>query len=187
MKIGYLVEGSTDRAVVVGLQRQLCPGAELVEGHFRGGLKGVGRRRELPKACLELRAKGVEAIVDLNDANELAWHKRRDQERDWTPEEYRPIVAFGAPQPNINMWLIADANHFERATREACRPRPNDPKPLTERAFGVTGVEKREAEIADFVAAADLTVWEREDNSFGGFMEECRRVAQVVGCGLQAR
>jgi len=184
MRIGYLVEGSTDRAVVRGLHRRLCPRAELVEGTFRGSMRGVGRKRELPKACLELRAKGVDVIVDINDANEFSWPKRCEQEKGWMPDRVHHITAFGAPEPNIGGWLTADPGHFQRETGEQCRPRPADPRPLTEQAFGVTGIEKQEDRIADFVAAADLTVWEREDNSFAAFMRQCRQVAQVVGCTL---
>ncbi|MBP8955027.1 MAG: hypothetical protein KBI47_21735 [Armatimonadetes bacterium] len=182
MKIGYLVEGSTDRAIVMGLQRRLCPEAELVPGHFRGSLRGAGRRRELPQACRELNAKGVDVIVDINDANELAWHRRRDQEKSWIPPECRHLAIVGAPEPNINAWLIADPNHFQRETRVQCRPKPPDPKPVTEQAFGVTGTEKQEDRIADFVAGADLARCEQEDNSFADFLGECRRVAARLGC-----
>jgi hypothetical protein len=47
MKIGYSVEGSTDRAVLKGLQRRWCPSAELLEGRFRG-TTGQSARREIP-------------------------------------------------------------------------------------------------------------------------------------------
>lgn len=185
MKIGYLVEGSTDRAVVHGLQRQLCPEAELVEGRFRGSIRGAGRRRELPKACVELCAKGVDVIVDLNDANEMPWHERRDQERSWAPLEHRHLLVIGAPAPNVEAWLIADPARFQQETRIQCRPRPDDPKPLVETAFGVTGIEKQEDRIAEFVAGSDLRTWAGADSSFAGFLDECRGAAQRLGCRLR--
>ncbi len=187
MKIDHLVEGSTDRALIRGLHRQLCPDAELVEGHFRGSINGVGRKRELASACAELDAKDVDVIVDVNDANEMTWHQRRDQERSWIPPQYHHKVAVGCPEPNISAWLIADAGHFQRATGSPCRPKPEDPKPLTDTAFHVTGIEKREMEIAEFVAEADLAVWRREDRSFDAFAQECREIGRALACTLRER
>jgi hypothetical protein len=185
VKIGYLVEGSTDRAVVRALAARLCPKAQLVEGAFRGSLKGSGRKRELPKACAALREMGADVIVDLNDANEMAWHQRRDQERAWTPPELHHLVVIGAPKPNVEAWLVADAAHFERTTGQSCRPAPQDPKALVERAFAVTGGDRKEDEIAAFVRAADLEAWSA-DASFGGFMAEARDKAVGLGCALDA-
>jgi len=45
MKIGYSVEGSTDRAVIRGLRRRWCPEAELIEGKVRGSTR-LSLRRE---------------------------------------------------------------------------------------------------------------------------------------------
>jgi len=69
MKIGYSVEGSTDRAFLEGLRRRWCPQAELIEGRFRGR-SGQSQRREIPQTCLELVTKGTEVVVFLRDANE---------------------------------------------------------------------------------------------------------------------
>ena len=70
MKIGYSVEGSTDRAVIMGLKHRWCPKAERpIEGGFRG-TSGLSRFRELPKICVELMSKGVDLIVfDQMDFN----------------------------------------------------------------------------------------------------------------------
>jgi hypothetical protein len=186
VKIGYLPEGSTDGAVIAGLRDQLCPGAELIEGTFRGSTTR-NRPRELRRACLELREKGADVIVDLNDANEMTWSARCQQERAWIPQEYHHRLITGAPKPNIEAWLIADAGYFQRQKNRGCRPKPDDPKALkalVEEAFGVTGIEKKEDEISGFVAGAPLTEWERDDNSFGGFLQECRNMAHQLNCDL---
>ena len=48
MKIGYSVEGSTDRAVLQGLKQRWCPEAQLVEGRFRG-TSGQSQHRDCPQ------------------------------------------------------------------------------------------------------------------------------------------
>lgn len=182
MKIGYLVEGSTDSAVLAGLKDQLCPDAELIEGSFRGSLGP--RRRELPKALHELALKDADVIVSLNDANELTWTQRCQQEREWAPAEHSHRLVCGAPEPNVESWLVADADAFMRRTSLACRPRPKDAKPLVEEGLQITGYQKRTEDIAAFVAQADLQVWESNDNSFRGFIRECREMAHRRGCQL---
>ena len=182
MKIGYLPEGATDCAVITGLRDQLCPQAELIEGTFRGSTRN--RARELRRACLELQEKGADVIVDLNDANELSWHQRRDQERQYALPEHLPLLVVGAPEPNVEMWLIADPTAFTGRTGLDCRPRPADAKPIVEQGFQITGYDKRVAEIATFVAEANLQAWERNDNSFGGFLQECRNMAHQLNCDL---
>ncbi|MBU0606269.1 MAG: hypothetical protein KKI08_00230 [Armatimonadetes bacterium] len=182
MRIGYLLEGSTDGAVIAGLRDQLCPEAELIEGSFRGSLGP--RRRELPKALRELALKGADVIVNLNDANELTWTQRCQQEREWAPVEHHHHLVCGAPEPNVESWLVADAEAFTTRTGVGCRPKPLDAKPLVERGFQVNGFNKRTEEIAAFVRQANFQVWESNDNSFRGFIRECRSMARQCGCEL---
>ena len=179
MKIGCLVEGpSTDEAFLRGLRRQLCPEGELLGPHYRGKYR-KRRRRELRDGCRELALRGADVIVNLNDANELSWHERRDQESEWVPEELRHKVVIGAPEPNIEMWLIADPAYFQRRTGSACRPKPADPKPLVKKALADSGQD-----VADFVAEADLHRWQSEDRSFKAFLDECRDMARRLNCKL---
>ena len=74
MKIGYSVEGSTDRAPLEGLKRRWCREAELIPGKFRG-TSGQSQRREIPNTCIELSAKGADVIVFLRDANTENWRE----------------------------------------------------------------------------------------------------------------
>jgi len=185
VRIGYLVEGATDAAVVRGLRDQLCPRADLLQGSFRGS-SGARRKAELRRTCVVLAAMGADVIVDLNDANELAWHQRRDQERQCASPEHLPLLVFGAPEPNIESWLVADVAAFAGHTGVRCAHRPPDAKPLVERAFQVTGTNRRTAEITAFVAHANLQLWESSDNSFRGFIRECRDMAHRLGCTLGA-
>ena len=74
MKIGYSVEGSTDRALLEGLRRRWCPHAHSVEGRVRGR-SGISQRREIPNTCRELVSKGADLIILLRDANEENWRE----------------------------------------------------------------------------------------------------------------
>ncbi len=113
IRIGYAVEGWRDRALVHGLQRRWCPGAELVEGRFRGST-GLSLRRELAKTCKELLSKGAAFIVILRDANLEDWKEVRDRERKRVPEEARHCTVYGVADRNIEDWLSADLAHVAK-------------------------------------------------------------------------
>src|SRR6266478_3008886 len=91
MKIGYSVEGSTDRAVLEGLRQRWCPQAQLVEGHFRG-MTDLSRRREIPKICVELQAKGVDCVIFLTDSNGPEWRPILNAERNRCPPRHEFTV-----------------------------------------------------------------------------------------------
>ena len=68
MRIGYSVQGTTDRALLEGLRRRWCPHAELLEGPFRGSTR-ASLRREYHKICQAFVAQSVEVMVFLTDAD----------------------------------------------------------------------------------------------------------------------
>ena len=180
MRIGYTVQGSTDRAMLVGLRDRWCPNAELVEGHFRG----TNPRRELPKACEELWAKGCDVIVSLTDADEEDWRRLLQSEERAVPEGYRERTVLGVADRNIECWLAIDREYL--ASRLNCAPdalaAPN-PKGPFESLIGITRDDKKEDQIAAIVASAPLRNWLR-DRSFERFYETVRRVSARMECDL---
>lgn len=180
MRIGYTVQGSTDRAVLLGLRDRWCPDAKLVEGHFRG----TNPRRELPRACEELRAKGCEVIVSLTDADQEDWRRLLQSEEKAVPEGYRERIVLGVADRNIECWLALDREYL--ASRINCAPdalAAADPKGLFEALIGITRDDKREDEIAAIVKDAPLRNWLR-DPSFEQFYERARRVSARLRCEL---
>ncbi len=67
MKIGYCVEGSTDRGFVKGLTDRWCPQAEFIEGRFRGST-GLRLRAEIPQICIVLSLEWLTGISSLGYA-----------------------------------------------------------------------------------------------------------------------
>jgi len=184
MKIGYSVEGSTDRAVLEGLRQRWCPQAQLVEGHFRG-MTDLSRRREIPKICIELQAKGVDCIIFLTDSNGPEWHAILNAERNRCRPEHEHLTIFGVCLRNVESWLSADpdhiANHFGRPRHEFT---VKDPKGVVEAAFGITRDDKREAEIVDYVRNAPLRRY-LMNPSFEHFYNSVRQKSLQIGCELE--
>lgn len=183
MKIGYSVEGSTDRALIEGLRRRWCPAAAAVEGAFRGST-GASRLREIRHICLEFEAKGVDVIVLLTDANNLNWRDVQKDERERCPAGSQNKLVAGVCDRNVECWLAADPDHLARATG---RPRGEfaqpDPKGAVEKAFGVTRLAKKEDEIASFVEKAPLRNW-LNNASFEDFYEQLRQRGKALGCAV---
>jgi hypothetical protein len=111
MKIGYSVEGSTDRALITGLRNRWRPDAELVEGKFRGQTH-TSRRREIPRICQELSRKGADLIVFLTDSNLNPWQDVQKADADKCPPQYRRLSIFGVCLRNAECWLAADSGHI---------------------------------------------------------------------------
>ena len=164
MKIGYSVEGSTDRAVIKGLTKRWCPYAETVEGKFRGQTQ-TSRRREIPSICLDLNSKGVNVIVFLTDSNDdspNAWKTVCRQEEDRCPAEYGHLAIFGVCQRNAECWLCADADWISTKTsRSPSDFRVADPKGVFESALSIGRDQKREDLIEGLVQEAPLRNWLR--------------------------
>jgi hypothetical protein len=184
MKIGYCVEGSTDRAVLCGLKERWCPHAQLIQGAFRG-TSGLSQRREIPKVCIELAAKGAEVIVFLRDANNEQWRQVLvAYEGDCRPE-HRHIAVFGVCERNVECWLCADAEWIAKETHgEAAAFRVDDPKSAFAGAMGITGFDKKEQEIASLVQRAPLKNW-LSNPSFKEFYDRLRAKSKERGCRIE--
>jgi len=184
MKIGYSVEGSTDRALLVGLKERWCPHAQLLEGRFRG-TSGTSQHREIPKTCVELVAKGVDLIVFLRDANNENWRGvlRADEGR--CRPNHAHLAVFSVCDRNVECWLCADANWIAGQTQQvACEFNVPDPKCVFERAMGITRSDRKEEEIAHLVRHAPLHEW-LGNRSFRDFYERLRARSQQMGCDIE--
>lgn len=184
MKVGYSVEGSTDRAMLRGLHDRWCPRTSLVEGHFRGQTR-QSRRREIPAICKELRGKGANLVVFLCDSNDEEWRDVLKAEEARCPSEHSNHTVFGVCLRNAECWLAADrdhiANHFGRSRAEFAM---EDPKGSVESAFGVSKRDRKEDEIAAFVRSSPLRRW-LINSSFKEFYERLRQKSRELDCPLE--
>jgi len=178
MKIGYAVEGSVDRAFLRGLRDRWCPGAELVEGHFRGSTK-MSQRREIKKICLELTYRGADYVVFLTDSDRDDWRAIRNREFGRVPDEHQHLVVYGVPEQNIEDWLRADPVALAEAMElvEHDVRNTTDPKGLLHSILP-RDEEERESKIALFVRHAPLDAWLKSSPSFERFYEDIRDIAQ---------
>ncbi|MBN1361955.1 MAG: hypothetical protein JW993_15270 [Sedimentisphaerales bacterium] len=184
MKIGYSVEGSTDRALLEGLRRRWCPQAQLIEGRFRG-TSGRSRHREIPRTCLELASKGVDLIVFLRDANNEEWRDVLKADENRCRPEHSHLAVFGVCGRNVECWLCADADWIAGQTgRERPEFTAGDPKGPFEKAMDVKGFDRKEEEIALLVERAPLRNW-LSNRSFREFYERLRDKSQQRGCAIE--
>jgi hypothetical protein len=184
MRIGYSVEGSTDRALLKGLQIRWCRDAELLEGHFRG-TSMQGRRRDMPKVCTELLSKGAGVIVFLRDANDENWRDvlKRDQLR--CIPEHQHLAVFGVCHRNVECWICADAEWIATKTgKPASVFRVADPKGVFEHAMGISSFDKKEEEIAELVRDAPLQNW-LSNRSFEDFYNQLWQKSKERGCSIE--
>ena len=181
MKIGYGVEGSTDRAFITGLQKKLYPYAKLIEGRSRGST-GESLRREIESICYELTYKGADVIVFLTDANESRWHEVKRREINRVPEDRKHRTIYGVAERNIECWITADEEYTRRIGINPDAIRKVDPKPEFERVIGITGIDKKENEIAQIVEAAPLEQWRLSSKSFEDFYDQIQGVSKLFGC-----
>jgi len=184
MKIGYSVQGSTDRALLHGLRDRWCPQATLEPGAFRGTV-GPSLRREFGKICEALLLKGVQAVVILTDADEADWRDVKRNEYPKLPAEVLHCAILGVTDRNVECWLCADPEWLGR--KLGVSPdlfRCDDPKEPFKRAMGITRDEKKEGKIAALVAEAPLARW-LASPSFEDFYEQVRDVSQQRGCSIE--
>ena len=185
MKIGYCVEGSTDRALVRGLRDRWCRDATLFEGHFRGST-GQSQKREINQVCFEMSSKGVDLVIFLRDSNSESW---RDVLKGFTEScqpRYQHLTIFGVCERNIECWFCADrdwlAGQLGKNGPEFDVP---DPKAVFEAALGIRGPEKQEVRIAQLVQHAPLRDWLKASRSFENFYESLRTKSKELGCQLE--
>jgi hypothetical protein len=184
MKIGYSVEGSTDRAIVTGLRNRWCPNAELLEGKFRGQTH-TSRHREVPKICRELSYKGADLIIFLTDSNVNSWREVQNADVEKCPLECQHVSVFGVCRRNAECWLAADSGHIAKFSgRNESEFRVDDPKGIVESVFGVTGTDKQEAAIAEFVRNAPLQRW-MTNPSFEDFFDRLWQKSKELGCTIE--
>jgi len=183
MKIAFCVEGSADRAMLVGLRDRWCPDAELVEGRFRGQLP----RSQIPKECKILTEKGADLIVFLRDSNLEPWRDVLRADESKCPPEYRHRVVFGVCDRNAECWLACAPDHL-CAALGCSRPELNvdDPSPIVKKVFGLIGFDKQEQEfrVTDYVKSAPLKQW-LHNRSFENFYEQLWHQSQQNGCVLE--
>jgi hypothetical protein len=181
MRIGYCVEGSTDRALLIGLHRRWCPAAEMMEGRFRGAF----RRREIPKACRELEHKGADLIIMMRDANDENWRDVMAGDQNCCSAAHQHLTIFAVCGRNVESWLTADP--YYASARTGCPAdsfRVADPKAAFQAAMGITAPDRKEREIAHYTHDAPLKIWLTND-SFENFYEQLRQRSKTMNCGIE--
>ena len=188
MKIGYAVQGSTDRAFLRGLKKRWCPDAAMVEGLFRGST-GLSLRRELAKICDDLfKQKACDVLVFLSDADSANWRDVRLNELQKLPEDIRSLTVYGIADRNVECWLCADQKYVaSRTGRRAEEFRVDDPKRVFESGIGITRDEKKEDEIVALIKDATLDVLKRwlDNRSFQDFYDQLRAVSKQRECEIE--
>ena len=180
MKIGFCVEGSTDRALLEGLRQRWCRHAELVQGRYRGRC----RRREIPHACLELQSKGADLIVMLRDANNENWRDVQKGDRASCSPEHGHLAVFSVCDRNVECWLTADRDYAAgRTNRAASDFDVPDPKKAFEAAMGITSRDRKVAEIVEYVQGALLRRW-LANGSFEDFYDQLWRKSREMNCAM---
>ena len=186
MTIGFAVQGSTDRAFVLGLQKRWCPDARLVEGAFRGST-GLSLRRELAKICDDLFChKGCDVLVFISDADVNDWREVQRREVAKLPANMRGFAIYGMADRNIECWLCADPGYVANVTnRNAQDFAVNDPKGVFQSAMQITRDEKRDQEIVNFVVNAPLRQWLVNSRSFEDFFDQMWAVSKQRECSIE--
>ena len=184
MKIGYSVQGSTDRALLEGLRRRWCPNAQAVEGRFRGSTK-LSLRREYRNICDEFLARGVDVMVFLTDADEAPWRDVQRNERSKFPRECLSLAVHGVADRNVESWLCAAPEWLgRRLNAQPSTFRCDDPKAAFEKAIAMDRDDRRENEIAELVKNAPLQEWLTSE-SFEDFYEQVRSRGQQLGRAVE--
>jgi hypothetical protein len=184
VKIGFSVQGSTDRALIRGLANRWCPQAELIEGSFRGSTN-LSLRREYSKIAEEFVAKGVDVMVFLTDCDNSDWRQIQRNERGKFPEERRDLAIHGVADRNIESWLSLDAAWLAHELGvEVATFRVEDAKDAFEKAIGISRDDKKEAEIASLVERGPLQNW-IDDASFDDFYLQIRAMSQRLDCQIE--
>jgi hypothetical protein len=184
MKIGYSVEGSTDRALLEGLRRRWCQHAEPVQGGFRGR-SGLSRSREIPTICAELNSKGVDLIIFLRDANDEDWRKVLRADAKCCRPEFEHLTVFGVCNRNVESWICSDADWLARKTgQQSSGFRVADPKTAFESALGVTPRNRKENEIAELIREAPLVNW-LPNKSFKTFYGTLWQKSKHLHCTIE--
>ena len=179
MRIGFIVQGSTDRAFLTGLRDRWCPGADLEEALFRGDINP----RQYRKACFAAFERGVDVMVVLTDSDKRKWAAVHKEEAKHIDELRGWMVVHGVADRNVECWICADIGHAAKVlhvTEEELRV--DNPKRAFERARGITRDDKKETEIARMVTEMPSMKTLLAMPSFKHFYESVRDLAQRRGC-----
>lgn len=185
MKIGYAVEGSTDRALLAGLRKRWCPDAELIEGLYKGTGRGA-LLRQLHRIADILFHKGCEVLVFLCDADDDAWREVRRLGNERIPQALQVFTTCGVADRNIECWLCADPQYVAQQTgRDPKEFEVDDPKGPFESAMSISRDDRKEKEIAGFVVTAPLDRWLKNSRSFEDFFDQLWRVSKQRDCEIE--
>ncbi len=182
MKIGIIVQGTTDKAFRTGLRNRWCEGAEIETLGFRGAKL---KPRQYPQACKEGRVKGCNVIIILTDTDNNELGEVLKAEKRYIPDEMQNIVILGVTERNIECWICADADYV--AGNYPCNVkdlRVNDPQMSFQTAIKITRDDKKEDEIADLVGNYPSLRPMLKMPSFKRFYNETRAFAQQNGCKI---
>ncbi len=184
MKVGYSVEGSTDRAFLKGLRDRWCPEAVLIEGRFRAR-SGLSQRREIPKTCTELSSKGADLIIFMRDANNENWREVLKADIDRCADHHRHIVVFAVCDRNIECWLCADREWIaKRRKRTSAEFAVQDPKGAFESALQISALDRKGGEIASLICEAPLHHW-LSNKSFEAFYDALWQKSRCLVCRIE--
>lgn len=184
MKVGYSVEGSTDRAFLKGLRNRWCPGVELIEGQFRGR-SGQSQRREIRKTCTELISKGADLIIFMRDANDENWREVMKEDRNRCESSRCHIAVFAVCDRNIECWLCADRDWIaKRCGRTSAEFAVSDPKGVFESALEISTFDRKEDDIASIVCEAPLNNWLR-NRSFEVLYDALWQKSKWFACKIE--
>lgn len=185
MKIGYSVEGSTDRAFLTGLKQRWCPFVELIEGRFRGSTR-TSLRREYAKIGRALHEKAADVMVFLTDADGEPWREVQREQQKRFPDEYANVAVLGVADRNVECWLCLDWEWLGSQTGSPPESfRTDDPKGPFESAVGVSRNDRKEDVIAGMVESAPLSRWVEQSVSFKDFYDQLRAQSLRLHCQIE--
>ncbi len=180
MKIGIIVQGSSDKAFLTGLRNRWCKGAEIETLGYRGTKLSP---RKYPQACKEGRLKGCNVIIILTDTDNNDLGEVLKAEKRYIPDDMQDMVIMGVAERNIECWICADAdyvaNNFPCTAKDL---RVNDPKTSFQAAIKITRDDKKEDEIADLVGNYPSLQPMLKMPSFKRFYNDARAFAMQNGC-----
>lgn len=187
MRIATLGEDNMHDAVLRGLAKRWCPDAEVETGAFRHHGKGT-RRRQLYAECDRLMRRGkCDCAAILLDADNDKWDHKVRNERSKLPPEYVDLTAIGAPERNIECWLVADLADFCATTgadrQQIEQAKRDDPKGQVGAALKSAAGDRKHVNeyVTRFVKSAPIAKW-CDMSCFEGFRTECANVAQRFQC-----
>ncbi len=186
-----LAEDATHEAVLRGLARRWCPGAEVVCA-VRRGRTGETLRRQLYGALQRLfRVDECDCAVVLRDADKEKWNTAVDEDRSKLPPEHASLTICAAASRNIECWLSADIEDFCRETGadpgQVSAARKDDPKGIVQAALrdaSSAGDKELYAFVSEFVAAGPKAAWLDHQPCFVAFFDGCREHAAGRGCAI---